>query len=200
MLTLLKLVDKYLSSSFVLEAAGSFKTICSWSISSHCSFVQSQVVASIREGLAESYRGRWKKLAGEQAEAFFTAESQLIKLVPSWQMKLSKTPGCLVFHEQLGMSWSKNEWSNDWAVATISVQCSDQIVGKNLKIVAVAVTRDSLLDHILTWSYSLGTISLGIFSKWSLIYSFVQNFEVLRSIRLLIQLQNQDVFANKSNW
>ena len=67
------------------------------------------MVASIREGLAESYRGRWKKLAGEQAEAFLTAESQLIKLVPSSQMKLSKTPRRLLGHDQLGMSWSKNE-------------------------------------------------------------------------------------------
>ena len=40
-----------------------------------------QVVASVREGLAEDHRGRWKNLANNQAEAFLSAESQLIKFV-----------------------------------------------------------------------------------------------------------------------
>ena len=40
-----------------------------------------QVVASVREGLAEENRGRWKSLASNQAEAFLSAESQLIKFV-----------------------------------------------------------------------------------------------------------------------
>ena len=41
----------------------------------------SQVVASVREGLCEDHRGRWKNLASNQAEAFLSAESQLIKFV-----------------------------------------------------------------------------------------------------------------------
>ena len=40
-----------------------------------------QVVASVREGLVEDHRGRWKNLANNQAEAFLSAESQLIKFV-----------------------------------------------------------------------------------------------------------------------
>ena len=40
-----------------------------------------QVVASVREGLGEEHRGRWKNLASNQAEAFLSAESQLIKFV-----------------------------------------------------------------------------------------------------------------------
>ena len=34
------------------------------------------------------------------------------------------------------------EWRNS--------HCTNQIVGKNLRIVVATVTRDSLLDHILT--------------------------------------------------
>ena len=40
-----------------------------------------QVVASVREGLGEEHRGRWKNLANNQAEDFLSAESQLIKFV-----------------------------------------------------------------------------------------------------------------------
>ena len=93
--------------------------------------------------------------------------------------------------DQLGIRWSKNEWSNDCVVTTV--------IDKNLRISVATVTRDSLLDHILTWSFSFGTrwlsISLRIFSLWSFTYNFVQNVQVLVRTRSLIELQNQNIFC-----
>ena len=62
------------------------------------------------------------------------------------------------------------EWRNG--------HCTNQIVGKNLRIVVATVTRDSLLDHILAWSFSVGTRWLSISSvilPLMITYRFLQS-------------------------
>ena len=62
----------FLVSTRVLEVVASVRLV---------NVIDAQVVASVREGLGEEHRGRWKNLASNQAEAFLSAESQLIKFV-----------------------------------------------------------------------------------------------------------------------
>ena len=62
----------FLVSTRVLEVVASVRLV---------KVDDAQVVASVREGLGEEHRGRWKNLASNQAEDFLSAESQLIKFV-----------------------------------------------------------------------------------------------------------------------
>ena len=99
-----------------------------------------------------------------------------------------------------GSTWNPlvEKWVIKWLCGH-NGHCTNLIVDKNLRISVATVTRDSLLDHILTWSFSFGTrwlsISLRIFSLWSFTYNFVQNVQVLVRTRSLIELQNQNIFC-----